>query len=95
MSLKHPKSLEEWRDYISMLSGVELRSKARAANSWSFVQMLMKEGMSPSEISELFWLLAQQFVATGQMPPNEDAYTNLFQVAESCPKLKPILDTLE
>ena len=90
----YPKTIDEWREYVSSLSGEELRSKARAANSWTFVQMLQDEKMSPEDISELFRLFAAQFVQTGQMPPSDGGYTNYAEIADLDPELAPLYAVL-
>lgn len=86
----YPKTIEEWQEYVSLLSGETLRSKARAANSWTFVQMLQDEGMNPEDISELFRLFAAQFLKTGQTPPSDGEYTNYAIIVDLDPKLTSI-----
>jgi len=90
----YPKTIEEWQEYVSSLSGEALRSKARAANSWAFVQMLQDEGMTPEGISEIFRLFAAQFLKTGQMPPSDGDYTNYAILVDLDPKLTSMAKVL-
>jgi hypothetical protein len=68
-------TLKEWERYISTLSGEALRSKAIAANSYRFVQILLSEGLSSEEINTIFQMFANQFLKTEQTPPS-DGYVN-------------------
>jgi len=87
MSAKFPTSSKEWANYISTLSGEQLRSKAIAANSIRFVQELQADRLDPDSINHVFRLLARQFVATGQEPPS-DGYVDLKQIAETDPEIQ-------
>ena len=64
-----PVTLAEWQEYIGTLSGDELRSKAMAANSLSFMEALEAEGIARPVTMQILGLFAQRFVATGQEPP--------------------------
>jgi hypothetical protein len=79
----NPQTVEEWAEYIKTLKGLELRSKAIAANSIEFVQMLQEELYKPSEISEVLTLFALQFNADDQAPPEMPgqylSYTDLLR----------------
>lgn len=65
----NPQTVLEWDGYIKTLSGPDLRSKAMAANSLAFVQILQEEGMSPSEITEVLLGWARRVEADGQVQP--------------------------
>lgn len=93
MSLEKPETIDEWSAYIQTLEGEDLRSKARAANSWSFVQMLQREGMDPDDITLLMYLFAARMVRTNQMPPS-DGYLDLRTLAASSEELGPYFDAL-
>lgn len=64
-----PESLEEWAQYIEELNGQDLWSKGVAANSLEFVQILQGEGFSGEDISQILYMMAKQFLKTGQMMP--------------------------
>jgi len=64
-----PETLDEWGAYISRLEGEELWSKAIAANTLEFVQVLQEEGFEPSEIAQILIMFGQQFTLTDQAMP--------------------------
>lgn len=66
----NPQTVPEWAMYIQSLTGSDLRSKAMAANQVHFVRMLEEDGLSPTDISEVFRLFAQRLVDDGQQPPS-------------------------
>ena len=68
--MNEPKTLVEWRAYISTLSGADLLSKARAANQVAFVRMLEDDGLSPEDIAGVFRGFAERLVDDGQEPPS-------------------------
>lgn len=72
MNNERPQTLDQWRSYIGTLSGEALRSKAIAANSLRFARMLLNEGFSASDVTEIYRMFARQFVATGQEPTGGD-----------------------
>ena len=63
-----PHTVPEWETYIGGLSGPDLASKARAANSLAFVQALQEEGFPPEGIRGIFLLWARRLVADNQAP---------------------------
>lgn len=65
-----PVTLNEWAVYIATLSGDDLRSKAMAANSLSFMRGLEAEDITPLQTIEILRLFASRFVATGQELPS-------------------------
>lgn len=65
----NPQTVFEWRAYIGTLSGPDLLSKAMAANSLAFVQLLQEEGMPPSDITEILLSWARRIEADGQALP--------------------------
>ena len=68
-----PENLEEWSKYVSGLEEEELWSKALAANSLEFVQVLQEEGFSPEEITQILLMFARQFLVTEQALPVDAA----------------------
>ena len=64
----NPHAVPEWKAYIEGLSGPILVSKARAANSLAFVQILQSEGFPPGDISSIFLLWARRLEADNQAP---------------------------
>ena len=70
-----PTSMSEWAKYVLTLYGENLRSKAIAANSFRFVQILQGEGFQAQDIEDIFKLFAARFRETGQVPPS-DGYVN-------------------
>lgn len=64
-----PQTLDEWKEYIGTLTGDELRSKAIAANSVTFVRVLEDEGLTPGEITAVLEAFAKQFEFDEQEPP--------------------------
>jgi hypothetical protein len=70
MSVRHPRTIDEWRLHIAELEGEDLRSKALAANTARFVQALSREGWSGDDIRTIFVLLAKRFVDTSQAAPS-------------------------
>lgn len=65
-----PKTLPEWRDYILVLSGADLRSKAIAANSVAFVRALEADGLSARDIADVFRAFAQRLLQDEQVLPS-------------------------
>jgi hypothetical protein len=47
MPVVTPKTLPEWQEYVSTFTGAELLSKAKAANSLTFLRAMESEGMAP------------------------------------------------
>jgi len=66
---EYPVTREEWRQYIEGLSGEELRNKAIAANTLTFVTGLLEEGISSDDVSFILMAFAVRFVADGQVVP--------------------------
>jgi len=64
-----PQTVDEWGAYIARLEGDELWSKAVAANSLEFVQVLQQEGFEPPSITEILAMMARQFIVTDQAMP--------------------------
>ena len=65
-----PNTLPEWQAYVSNLSGADLLSKAKAANSLSFVRRMEGEGMAPSDAMTIVRMFAAQLRAEGQELPS-------------------------
>lgn len=64
-----PQTLEEWKAYIATLSGPDLLSKAKAANSVAFVRALEEDGHGPFVVHEVLITFARRLAADGQEPP--------------------------
>lgn len=93
MSLEEPKTLDEWQEHIGGLSGMVLRNKVIAANTYMFVQTLQGEGYGPDDITAIFRMMAAQFVKTGQEPPST-GYLDLAQICRKDPELKVLYQSL-
>jgi hypothetical protein len=65
----NPQTVSEWVGYIGTLSGPDLLSKAMAANSLAFVQLLQEEGMPPSDITAILLAWGRRIEADGQALP--------------------------
>ncbi len=68
-----PQTPAEWQAYVSTLTGDDLLSKAKAANSLSFVRSLESEGYQPASAIDIIRLFARRLVEDGQVLPT--AYT--------------------
>lgn len=71
MSLETPETVQEWAGYIARLSGLQLWSKAIAANTLEFVRTIQAEGFEGSEITDVLVLFALQLQADGQALPTD------------------------
>jgi hypothetical protein len=69
----HPTTLPEWQTYIDSLTGADLLSKAKAANSLTFVRGLEAEGMAPQNAIAILRMFAVRLVADGQILPTRYA----------------------
>ena len=76
--MEAPRTLDEWAEYISGLSGKQLIAKARAANSIMFIRTLTEEGMDPEDIEDVLRLFAVRFLEVDIAPPTrfDGAYLN-------------------
>lgn len=94
MSIEYPENLDEWRDHIAGLEGEPLRSKAIAASSFKFVQLLQGDGFSAPDIGEVLQMIARQFVATGQ-EPTSGGYVDYRALIAQDPELNALYETLD
>lgn len=62
-----PQSLPEWATYVAGLEGHDLYSKLVAANSQTFAQTLLEEGMSMKDVEQVLALFVRQ-CQTAQVP---------------------------
>jgi hypothetical protein len=69
MSVAHPTTVEEWGEYISALSGMELRDQGIGANTLVFVKTLQEEGFTGSQIVQIFTMFAMRFVEVEEIFP--------------------------
>lgn len=67
-------TLTEWRMYIESLTGSEVRSKAIAANSQRFVDLLRAEGRSMDEVRVILEFFVLRMLACGQKIPMGGAF---------------------
>ena len=68
------RTLPEWAAYISALAGDALRSKAIAANSQQFADVLRATGIEIDMLRAILLLFCRQFLATGQKIPDGGIY---------------------
>ena len=73
MPVATPKTLPEWQEYVSTFTGAELLSKAKAANSLTFLRAMESEGMSPQDAMQVLRMFAAQLRADGQVLPSRYA----------------------
>jgi hypothetical protein len=70
MPVVTPKTLPEWQAYVSTFTGAELLSKAKAANSLTFLRAMESEGMAPQDAMQVLRMFAAQLQADGQNLPS-------------------------
>ncbi len=70
MPVVTPKTLPEWQEYVSTFTGAELLSKAKAANSLTFLRAMESEGMAPQDAMQVLRMFAAQLRTDGQNPPS-------------------------
>lgn len=87
MPVVTPKTLPEWREYVSTFTGAELLSKAKAANSLTFLRAMESEGMAPQDAMQVLRMFAAQLRADGQVPPSryDGALVDLGTLLEPTP----------
>jgi hypothetical protein len=89
------ETIEDWQTYIRQLAGPLLRSKAVAANSHAFVQMMRDEGHSMELIEEIITTFVRQLVLTNMLIPDDDGAFDLVDISETdlvCANLIPLSD---
>lgn len=69
MNPASPKTLPAWESYIQTLTGADLLSKARAANSVDFARALEADGLTPAEVRAVFVAFVRRLEADGQEVP--------------------------
>lgn len=69
MSVATPETMEEWLQYVAILTEDELYSKAIAANTQKFLGMLLEDGFTPQEVKSLMQGFARKFVDFNMQPP--------------------------
>lgn len=89
MSVANPETLSEWRKYVSTLSETALYSKAKAANSQKFSDVLLAEGYKPSEITQVLQAFAKRFVDLGLYPPSGGSLVD-FLTEMGCPDVQKL-----
>ncbi len=67
--MNRPETLPEWQALIDQLAGSNLRSKAIAANSQQFAEMLLEDGYSMDDVAVIMEGLVTQMVITKMSPP--------------------------
>lgn len=87
MPVLTPKTLPEWQQYVSTFTGAELLSKAKAANSLTFLRAMESEGMAPQQAMQVIRMFAAQLRADGQNPPSryDGALVDLGSILEPVP----------
>jgi hypothetical protein len=87
MPVTIPKTLPEWQEYVSTFTGAELLSKAKAANSLTFLRVMESEGMAPQDAMQVLRMFAAQLRADGQVLPSryDGALVDLGLLLESPP----------
>ena len=87
MPVVTPKTLPEWQEYVSTFTGAELLSKAKAANSLTFLRAMESEGMAPQDAMRVLRMFAAQLRADGQNPPSryDGALVDLGALLEPVP----------
>ena len=87
MPVVTPKTLPEWQEYVSTFTGAELLSKAKAANSLTFLRAMESEGMAPQDAMQVLRMFAAQLRADGQVPPSryDGALVDLGALLEPTP----------
>jgi hypothetical protein len=83
----YPKTLPEWQQYVSTFTGAELLSKAKAANSLTFLRAMESEGMAPQQAMQVIRMFAHQLRVDGQNPPSryDGALVDLGAILEPVP----------
>lgn len=82
-----PKTLPEWQEYVANFTGAELLSKAKAANSLTFLRTMEGEGMSPQDAMQVLRMFAAALRADGQVLPSryDGALVDLGALLEPTP----------
>lgn len=83
----YPKTLPEWQAYVSTFTGAELLSKAKAANSLTFLRAMESEGMAPQQAMQVLRMFASALRADGQVLPSryDGALVDLGALLEPVP----------
>lgn len=83
----YPRTLPEWQAYVSTFTGAELLSKAKAANSLTFLRAMESEGMAPQQAMRVLRMFAAQLRADGQVLPSryDGALVDLDTLLEPVP----------
>lgn len=83
----YPKTLPEWQAYVSTFTGAELLSKAKAANSLTFLRSMEGEGMAPQQAMQVIRMFAAALRADGQVLPSryDGALVDLGALLEPSP----------
>jgi len=68
------ETIEDWEVYISQLAGKALRSKARAANSQAFVDIMLDEGHDLAFVEQIVLAFVRQLARTGGYIPEGGAF---------------------
>jgi len=85
-----PETLDEWKAYIDQLAGDQLRNKTIQANRQPFVDTLLEEGLSMSDIEQVFVFLVGQMKAVGMKIPEGGAF-DLIEIADmKCSDILPL-----
>ncbi len=72
--MESPRTLAEWQAHIASLSGEQLYSEARAANTVSFVRQLQAEAIDVKTIHAILRAFAERFAALGERAPTDGFY---------------------
>jgi len=67
----YPNTIPEWVQYITQITEDELIEQARLAGTHSFINTLLQEGFSMSEITQIHKAFALRFKKTGRRIPLE------------------------
>lgn len=67
----HPTNLTEWVQHITQIAEDELIEQARLAGTQTFIDTLLQEGFSMTEINQIHKAFALRFKKTGRRIPLE------------------------
>tara|TARA_B100001094_G_C17877665_1_gene645300 strand:- start:194 stop:496 length:303 start_codon:yes stop_codon:yes gene_type:complete len=70
MAIENPKTINEWKEYISDLTGGDLLNQAVTAATVLFAEKLEEEKYSASDITKIRLAYAEQLVLDGQGLPS-------------------------
>jgi len=65
-----PKTVAEWQQYIQTLYGGPLRSKAIAANTQRFSDILLGAGFTTDDVNQIILFFVRQMSAVGMKIPS-------------------------